>query len=169
MVLAWKKRNDAQNSSRQCLFRKIILLSLFKSPPLKTSKVKWILIISFGCWLGVFWASRYLISFFLSESKRWDSLQDILFLLFPVSVSQPLLIIFCCIKLQYIKSALLSNEMSYNLNLSLGVSALPWDISILPKQTKLTQLIWCINVCSFIKYALKCNSHKLHALSPLRT
>lgn len=44
--------------------------------PLKL-EVKWNVIISFGCWLGVFWASQYLISFFLFESRRWDSLQDL--------------------------------------------------------------------------------------------
>lgn len=48
-----------------------------------------------------------------------------------------------------------------------GVAALPRHPSHLPEQTHLT-LIWCTNVCSFIKYALKYASHKLYALAPLR-
>lgn len=49
-----------------------------------------------------------------------------------------------------------------------GASALPRDTSSLPKQTHLTLLIRCINVCSVIKYALKCSPRKLYALGPLR-
>lgn len=33
-----------------------------------------------------------------------------------------------------------------------------------PKQTHLTLLIWCVDVCSLIKYALKCSPHKFYAL-----
>lgn len=107
-----KKRNDAQNFCRQCLCRKIILLSLFSTPspsPLKTwgemkfSHQLWLLV---GGFLSQP-ASNFLLFVWKQKVRLLTRLT--LFLLLPVSVSQPLLIIFAVSSYSILK--VLSSQM----------------------------------------------------------
>lgn len=112
LVVVRKKRNDAQNFCRQCLFQKIILLYLVSiwspSPPKTWGEMKF----NHQLWLlvGGFLSqpvSNFLLFVWKQKVRLFTRL--ILFLLFPVSISQPLLIIFAVSSYSILK--VLSSQM----------------------------------------------------------